>query len=236
MAFQPVPDTASLTWFFEGVSGGTLTGCEAQMQVYVRDEAAPDPWLAPQLALLAAYGRDWYDLGKNAGTAFKTSVSAQWVLRRVVARDLQVAGGAASILQPNLVGTKAGDPVPPSVPMWCKFTCASGAPPKDGGTFLPVGTETDLDGTFFSGTFVGVVQQQIEDFRADLNDPLSGGFVSWAHVVPSKYASTNDNVKNAREALRQAIAATRRATALTNTVEVVECRELVGSQRDRRAD
>jgi hypothetical protein len=234
MAFQPVPNTASVTLFFEGTGGGILSGCEAQSAFYVNRDAGV--WNAAAVQELADYTFEWWDAGKNAGAALKASVANDWVLRRIIAKDLEAENGTSYVLTANAVGTRNGDAVPPNCPMWIKFVGESGSLPKDGGVFLPVGIETDLDGTFFTGAFATAVQQLVTDWRTDLNDPGAGGVVDWAHVIVSRSQSTNDDVKDARAALRAAIAATRRATAVVNNVTSIAARELLGSQRDRRAD
>lgn len=229
-----MPDTASVTLNFVGTGGGILSGCEAQTAFYVRDTVTG--WPAGSLQDLADYTFEWWDAGKNAGSALKASVANDWVLSTIVAKDLEVVNGTTATVTANAVGTRNGDAVPPNCPMWVKFIGSAGNLPKDGGVFLPVGIETDLDGTFFAGAFKTSVQQLVTDWRVDLNDPTAGGQADWAHVIVSRSMSTNDDVKDARAALRAAIAATRRATAVTNTVTSVAARELIGSQRDRRAD
>lgn len=235
MAFQPVPDTASVTVRLRGATGQQIVGAEAQFSMYVRDEAANPPWDATALQLLADYTKVWMDTGKNGGSGGKASLSDGWFVIDVVAHDLSQLAGLSATAIAGFAGTGVSAELSAALAMWVKFNGTPGDLPKDGGVFWPHGREDVLDGdTWQSGTLSGV-KTLFDDWRADLNDPTAGGKISWAHVIVSRSRVTDDSVKNARQALRDAIAATRLATAETALVQSVQPRALVATQRDRRA-
>lgn len=221
---QLVPDTAELRFLWEGSSGSDLEGCEAEMTLYVRDTLVA--WIQSKVDALAAFGRDWWDSGKNAGPAFKASVSSGWLLTEVKARDLGSATGLESTLVVNTNGTLPGSPVAPNCAMLVKFRCDPGTFPKIGWVFAPVGTENELSGNVWTNAFLASVTQRFIDFNTDINDPLAGGFAGQAQVRVSRSLGTAAVVKSR---------AVPRATALTNTLAEITTRAEVASQRDRRA-
>lgn len=234
MAFQSVPNTAMLTWVLDGTGGSELQGAEAQFSVYIRDESGADPWTLVSLSALNLYGVTWWSAGKNGGSPMRANFVDAWTLTEVIARDLVNENGPVVPSSPGSAGTITGDPVSAALATWTKFTGESGALPKDGGVFTPSGYQLVEDGDLWDANHAASVEQVWEDFRADLTDPLAGGDADWEHVIVSRSQSLNDDVKNARAALRAAIAATRRATAVTNPVTAVATRRLVAIQRDRR--
>lgn len=221
---QLVPDTAELTFLFEGVPASDLDGCEAQSSLYVRDTLGA--WTQLTLNALAAYGRDWWLNGKNANPGFRLNFSQQWELKQVVARDLGAVNGLQSALVVNDVGGNAGDAVSPNVAVLYKFQCDPGGSPDQGWVFWCAGTEGDCFGNNWGVGFTTVIDQRMDDFDADLNDPTAGGNAAWAQVRVSRSSGTMNVTKKK---------AVPRVTAVTNTIASGATRLEIASQRDRRA-
>lgn len=237
MAFQEVPDTASLTFKFSGTGAGSLNLCVAQSTVYVRDETTP--WSGAQLQKLADYGAAWWQSGKNGGVAARTQFSSSWGMEVCLAVDLTIPNGGQATASPaTTVGSLAGDPAPPNCAVQIKAKGDAGGFPPFGFNFWPAGHEALLAGNAWSGTLTTAVRQLAIDFLTDINDPTAGGDINWAQVIVSRSGGTPaqlEAIREARSALKAAIAATRRTTALTNTLDGFFSRSEVASQRDRRA-
>lgn len=221
MAFQPVPDTASVRFVLSGVAGGAVEGCEAIWTWHVRDTVVGFA-SASALQSLATYAEDWWETGQAGGAAAKTLFHADWRLDRVVTTNLDVANGLAVSEGVGTVGTRAGTVVPPNCPALVQFRGDGGGTPMAARSFLPAGVEADLNGNSFATTFRNDLQGVVDDFVSDLGNTVA----SWAFVIVSRYSGT-EPVQKTR--------AVRRATAMTNTLDFVGVRQEVASQRDRRA-
>lgn len=236
MAFQPVPDVAEVVMRFEGTPASEIPGAEAQMTFYVRDEITS--WTATTLGQLADYFVDWFDNGKGLDPALDTVIDDGWVLSTVTARDLSQEGGVSVTRFPALTVQRAGAIVPPNLAMLVRYQLDAGGNPTRGSVFVPVGTEPDLEGQNWSAALVTEVQNVFDGMDENLSNALDGGDADWAQVRVSRTAGTEAQlaqIRALREDLRQAIAATRRATAQSNTLAApVAPRRLIASQRDRR--
>jgi len=236
MAFQAVPDTASITFKFTGGGASKLAGCEAQFTLYVRDTTTA--WDAGQLSQLGAYGEAWWETGKNAGTGLKTRFSDNWGLQTIDCVELAVENGRQDTTVVGTTGTLGSDPPPPNCAVLVKFRGDPGNAPPRGWVFVNSGNETSLDGNGWTTAHTDSLVQAFEDFRIDLNDPTAGGDVNWAQVLVSRAAGTEAElalIRDLRVQLKEALRATRRATAETNTLDTIGARTEVASQRDRRA-
>lgn len=233
MAFQPVPGTAQIAFKFSGTPSGALEGAKAQFNLYVESQGVP--WAQPTLDLLADFAEDWYTAGKGTpAVSLASLISGAWTCVDLSAKDLSVANGIVANKGNIGPGTRSLDPVPPSAPAWSKFIGATGALPADGGCFLPAGCEPDLVGDDWVVTFRNDVNTCLIQFMQEIDVVASGGNAVWRLVIVSRSLTTDDSVRQARAQLREAIAATRRATALVNPVVSIQTRLLIGSQRDRR--
>lgn len=221
---QLVPDTAELIMQLEGVSGSELEGCEAQWSHYVRK--TPGAWIQVLLDQLAAFGRDWWQVGKNAGTPLADFHAAGWALRRVVARDLGSAAGLQSELVVNLPGALGVDNPPPQCAVLVRFALDPGGEPTRGRVYVPAGEALNIEGNNWNPSLVDGVVQAFIDFNTDLNDPLAGGELDWAQVRVSR-ASGFTFVQKKKAAPR--------VTAVTNTLSSITGGYEIASQRDRRA-
>lgn len=223
MAFQAVPGTASVTSKFKGKAASSLEGSTWQWVFYVNIAAS---WTGTLLGSLAAYTKDWFEVGKDGGSPALSVVSSNWVLDDVIARDLSVANGAAVTEPAELDGTRAGDSLPSTVAMIVTYVADPGQNPPKWWQFPAVGTESDVSGNLFTQAFVNEVNSRVGDYVASLADPLDGGTVGFALVGVSRSLGMEDYT--ARRAVRRAIAE-------TGGLDFVQGgRRLVASQRDRR--
>lgn len=238
MAFQAVPDTAELSFFMKGLSGGEVAECEAEFSVYVRDEVTA--WNATQLQRLADYGQDWFDNGKGAGVGLDTVIDDGWGGLIVTARVLSTSGGLVVQNITTLTGQRAGSVVPPSLAVLVRYQLDAGGSPSRGWLFVNAGTEPDLEGANWASALTTAVKACFDTFDASLSDAGDGGFATWAQVRVSRAAGTPTQlaaVKAAREQLRNAIKATKRGTATTNTLgAAVSVPRKIAAMRDRRPD
>lgn len=225
MAFQVVPDVAEVVMKFRGVSGGIVTGSQAECTFFVRDTVIG--WGSGSLVDLGNFFKDWWNTGKQGGAAAKTTVADDWVLEEIDARDLGSETGASVTVAVANTGTRSGQAVPPSVPILVRYAMDPGTFPKKGRVFWPGGVEGDLDGTFFAGAFTVEVKGIFDDLNAGLSDTGDGGLATWAQVRISRSSGTEvpENPKKV---------AIRRDEGLSNTIANITVREEVGSQRDRR--
>lgn len=226
MPTQLVPDTAQVRFIFDGDLSTQMGGAHAEFSLYVRDEVAPG-WSQTNLDLLRDYAEDWHL------AEFVPLQDADWALTQIHVKDIGAALGGESFYNPAspVHGSRTGEVSSPASAVLYRFRGDVGGAPKKGFIFLPVGVDADLVGQFWSTAFLTSVNDAMDAWFSG----LSGQRASWAGVIVSRFLSTNDDVKNARQALREAIEATRRATAVTNTLATRSARALVGSQRDRRA-
>lgn len=220
-----VPDTAELVFLFEGVPGGGVEGCEAQFTLYVRDTITA--WDAGQLTQLAQFGVDWFNAGKNGGTALKTAFNPAWRLIACRTKDLSINGGVPVTVASGVVGTQAGDVVAPNCAVQITFALDAGGEPTRGWVFLPAGSESSLNGNNWSTGFVDAIVGMFNDFNQALSVPPDGD-VNWAVVRVSRSSGTQIDPTPRR-------IPTPRATAVTNTLAAVLPRYEVASQRDRRS-
>lgn len=220
MAFQPVPETAQIIVRHEGVS--QLIGALAEWSVYTR--------------LPTGFAQSDIDDLSDAMTTWLTDeyvdiLSEDWQVSELVVKTLSTEGGPFKTTQPDLSGLLAGDPMPANNALYIRFYGTGGGSPLSGGVFWPVGNEANCDGNNWLAAFRVTVQAKLDLLLANV---LDGLFLGQTHVIVSRYASTNDDIKDARAALRAAIAASRRAEGVTNTVASNALRAPVASQRDRR--
>ena len=221
MAFQPVNNAIMITVRHGGIS--QLNGSEAQWSVYtdlgiaatqsdvdgIAD--AMETWLsADYLPLLS---EDWRVTGLNV-------------------KSLDEEGAPFAERTLDLAGTLTGDPPPAQCAVYFRFRGTGGGVPLAGGCFWPVGAESTMDGNTWLASWRTDVQAAMQSL---IDDVLDGLAVGQTHIVVSRYASTNDDIKDARAALKAAIAASRRASGITNTVASFDLRPHIASQRDRRA-
>lgn len=238
MAFQPVPDVAEAVFEFSGVATGNLVGCEAQFSLYVRDTVTG--WDATQLTQLANYFQDWFDNGKGTDPALDTVIDDGWRLDRIVCRDLSTAGGIVVSLPVNLTGQRAGEGAPPNTCVQVKYVLDPPGPPTRGWIFLPAGGEADLNGTNWASALLTEIQDCFDGMDENLSVSGEGGEATWAQVRISRTAGTEAElatIRDLREQLREAIAATRRSSAESNTLAApVVPVQRIASQRNRRSD
>lgn len=220
MAFQSVPNTVQCTVYHAGVS--QIAVAEAQWSVYT---SGPGNISQSDCETIADALEAWLN------SDYDTILSEDWRVNRIVVKDLEVEGGPSVDRVLDIAGLLVGDPPPPNCAMYFKFSGTGGGSPLRGGCFWPVGSEAKLDGSNWLAAFRTECETAMDNLIANVLDSL---FVGQTHTIVSRYASLNDDVKDARAALRAAIAATRRATGTTNTVASYTLRAEVASQRDRR--
>lgn len=220
-----------------GVGGGDLEGCYAEYTFHVRDEIVG--WNAVTVTRLANYGADWYSAGKGAApVAARTLMNPAWSLSDVVCQDLGVTNGIKVTVPTAFAGTRAGAAPSPSVCAEVRHRADPGEVPPLWWNFLNWGSDEDFDGNDLDGAFGNAVLAVMNDFIGSLSNVAMGGAVDWAFVGVSRAAGTPAQllaVRTKRAELRAAIAATRRATAITGTHQASEIRQEIASQRDRRA-
>ena len=220
MAFQPVANTAQLIVRHEGVN--QLADASAEWSVYTAIAGSVGQTTP---AVLSTALETWIN------AYYLDLLSEDWRVTDTTVKSLEVQGGPFTDNQLDLAGTLTGDPPPSNLAMYFRFQGTGGGEPLAGGVFWPVGNEANLDGNNWLASFRTTCSTAMQALRDDV---LDGLFVGQTHRVVSRYKSTNSDIQDAREALRAAIAASRRASGVTNTVEGFSLRAQVASQRDRR--
>lgn len=214
MAFQPVPDTAQFTFFFDGVVGSFLEGLKAAYSVYCRDTVQAwddDALIDVAEALRTHFQNDGAELMSNA-----------WILAAIQGKDLEVELGAKPVIGAGDVGTRAGEPSPPSVTALAQIRGNFGGKPQRGWIHLPFGVEADLQGERWTSSFTTAVETYVDGF----GPVMSGVAITHAWCLVSRHEGTAPDPN--------ALIAVKRASGITNTIRDSNCRALIGSQRDRR--
>lgn len=227
-----VPNTASVVGKFIGVTGLDLEGLTWYLTFYVRDTSMP--WTVAQLTRLADYFNDWFALGKNGGAPAKDAITSAWLLKTTTARDLGAVGG--NVFHYPAVDTqaaRAGTPYAPSAPALVQYRGDVGGEPTHGWIFWSGAVETDITADAVDSAYRTLVDARMEDFRADLNDPINGGTVSWAQVIVSRHSGTHVWGSDPDDPPLPKLP-NKRATAETNTLSSIAVRSAIGAQRNRR--
>lgn len=221
MAFQEVPQIVQVQAFFNGV--GQLLNSEAQWSLYVHTAITPTQAQVDELrdVLVTFLTDDFSDI-----------TSEDWHATKATAKSLHEEGAPFAESDVDIPGLLTGDPAPAMTAMYFKFRGGSGGEPLRGGCFWNVGNEAAIDGNNWLSTFRTTCAGKMDILIAALD-----GFDAGAtHRIVSRYKSTNDDVKDARAALRLAIQNTRRAEGVSNEVDSYTLRHALASQRDRRGD
>lgn len=227
MAKQLVPDTASFRLRQQfAVSGGNPI--EMQSTIYVRNTISG--WTLAALETTAIAIRD----------AFVTNVLPLLVddltLVSVTGEDEGADPGISVTSLSGAVGGDTGDPASTAVAALVQFVGDAGGVPARGRIFQSGMSETDVTGNTLTGTFATALQAAWDDVIQAADGALPGN----ALVLVSRSAGTPaelQDVRDARAALKAAIAATKRTEGVTNTFQPagVFVRSLLATQRDRRS-
>jgi hypothetical protein len=203
---QIVPDTAKLDLRF------FLMDIPVQVSFYARDVVLP--WTLATLEL------------------FKDDVRAAWLtdvhpllsdtLRLESERVEDLGADPGIVLEfvenPLINGGDANPSTPGSLAAYTKLVGTPGGVPRKGGLFIPGLTEPNVQLNNLAGTFRQDLQDALDVVAGDIN---SG---SRAQVIVSRYSGTDEETGKPVP----------RAEGITNTVDDILVRALVGSQRDRR--
>lgn len=206
MAFQQVPDTMIVQYVFD------VAGSEAINDLYIFDTGGSITQ-ADVDAVAAAAETGWTDHIKS-----RTPTDAR--LNHIFVQSLDEENGVSAFLLVDEAGTNVNAFNPMNVAALTKFRGAGGGLPTHGWVFFPFVRETDsnLSGQLDSGA-VGDFNSMWSGVLADLT-----GVTDMSHVIVSRY--------------NKALVPTpphKRTVAVTNFVNAIQTRQLVGSQRDRRA-
>lgn len=187
-------------------------------------------------------------VGWNVGglTATATAIRDAWVtnvlpllsdqltLVRVDAEDLGADPGFSASVNSGAAGTILTDVLPASVTAVVQFRCDPGAFPRDGAMHLSGIPEAVTSGADVDDTFRTNMQTAIGAVHTAAGAAVLGNAI--VRISRSKgTAAQLEAVREARQALRDAIRATRLATGVSNTLQFTGVRNIVGSQRDRRS-
>lgn len=226
MAFQAVPDTASVTFRMVGVSG-SLLATKAQWTWHIRNTVAVDFPDTTTLENIANGGVEWFTTGLGGGAAAETLFSSAWVLDHVEARDLTVINGPSFQADSGAPGTLAGDPLSGALAMLAQFHADPGESPTQWWSFLPVGDETKISGNSWDISFQTAVLNCINNYIEAINDWMPG-LTGGAFVGVSRYSGTEVPANPRKVAVRRV------GDAVTGTLASSTVRTLVATQRDRR--
>lgn len=227
MAKQLVPDTASVRFRQQFASGGG-NPIEMMSTIYVRNTLTG--WSLAGLTTLATECRD----------AFVTDVLPLLVddltLVSVTAEDEGADPGISATVTSGTTGGDTTDPASTAVAALVQFVGDAGGVPARGRIFQSGMSETDVTGNTLTGTFATALQAAWDNVIQAADGALPGNAV----VLVSRSAGTPaelEDVRDARAALKAAIAATKRTEAVTNTLQSagVFVRSLLATQRDRRS-
>lgn len=172
---------------------------------YVRDVTGP--WTAAALSSLAADLETWWSAN------LRGLVSSALTLREIVARDESQEFGAQVVDSAALAGTR-GDQLAASIASAViQWTGDGGGAPRRGFTHHIGLIETDGAGDSWEATTLG----QLEDAYTSLAPAIEASQVSAAQVIVSRFAN-----------------GLKRPSAVTNTLQDVKARSVIGSQQRRR--
>lgn len=224
MAFQPVSNVAECRFILTGT--GAYNGLTAQMTLYVEKT---DGWTAASISSLGSFCSSW------ATAQFDTHLNAAWTITECQIRDLTTEFGLSIVQTIGAAGALVGDEAPPNVCIVVGLDGQLAIAPRQGWVMPPLGDEGVLTDGSYTQAFANAVATSFQVFRDDLDTSVAA---TARMVIVSRSASTQaqkDAIAAARAELRAAIAATRRASGVSNPVDAITARRVVGSQRDRRS-
>ena len=215
MAFQPVPDVAEVIFRLSGdPSIADMGGSTAQFAFYVRDTIGG--WTQNQIDNLMGVALDWFD------TEAVPLLNPGWVRTSISVKDIGAANGNEAIDMTAGPGTRAGTTLPSNVAVLVKYRCDSGGDPDAGHNFLPFGSEADVSGNGYVGTFAADVLDGVNAWQTMLSAEDS----NWASVRISRYLGTEDvTVKRATR---------RSGDGESNTLAAISIGPTITQQRKRR--
>lgn len=174
--------------------------------IHVRDTV--NPWGATKLSNTATrIGDAWRD---NMLPLLANTV----VFDRVDAADEGAEFGQRLSVEYNTTGSLAGNPLSPMVCQLVKLTGSPGSAPRQGRLFISPATEDVATNDVFTAAY----RTSVLAAMTAVDSAISTLFVNEAWVIVSRFLN-----------------GAKRATAVTNTIAARTARNIVASQRDRRA-
>lgn len=224
MSKQLVPDTAVFQLVHRFDDGQTQR--QWQTSVYLNNDGFA--WDGAHLAASAAAIGDAWE------AEIVPLLNENVTFLRVDYNDLGADPGVSGFYNVDTPGAVTGDAMPMGTTVVVTLYGDSGALPAQGQWHLSGWSESQQDGGIWTSAFLTSLNTAISDFLA----AADGGFTGDAVVIVSRAAGTDaelEAVRDAREALAAAIAATRRSEGIANTLGSPSHaqRAAVGSQRKR---
>jgi hypothetical protein len=213
VAFQAVPDTAQCKFTVTGDPSTNLGGSNAQFSLYVRNTI--DPWSQTRIDVLLTEVTDWWN------TEIDPLLATGWVRTSILVTDIGASNGNQAEDTTSNAGARAGGLLSPQVAVLVRFRGDSGGEPLQGRVYAPLGTESDVDGNGFVGTFAADVLAAFQAFETYLG-------TSEAQVIVSRYSGMAAPTVPIKVATRRA------GDAETNTLQAISIGPTVASQRRRR--
>lgn len=213
MGFQSVSNTAEARLFYNCDGGPDVIST-----LYFRDNALP--WDGAALSDLADQVNAWWD------AELKPLQHSDWVLQKIVTKDLEAEFPFSFEAIYGTAGTRAGAAAPASISAIVHYTGDPGNPPRLSTTYHPGVAEADIDANLLTQAYADDVKDAYDGARS-----MGGAPVSQALVILSRYNGTTLVEYPNGEKRRKPV---KRVSGLTNTVGDTRCSRRYGIQSRRR--
>lgn len=213
MGFQTVPNTCEARLFYNCDGGPDVIST-----LYFKDDVSN--WDGANLSALADEVEAWWN------ASVKPLQHSDWVLQKIVTRDLEDEFPFSFEKIIGDPGTRAGAAAPASVAAIVHYTGDPGNPPRLGTLYHPGVAEADIDANLLTQGYADAVLAAYDDARA-----INGTTSTAALVLISRYSGTTLIEYPNGEKLRKPV---KRAAGVTNTIGDTRCSRRYGIQKRRR--